>query len=318
MMSFFKSNSGTPLGLAPNKREYDLPFHDDHANRFLTLLIGLMTYLAILSASAGLVLTDMAGRWVSGLEHHMTIEIPSMDDNGVRYTADQRKSRQEKVDAILNAEGSIVDRQVKTPKDVGKLVEPWLGSDDKVLGQIDLPTLISITLAASDNDDDIPDRLRRAVVTIAPDIRLETHQGWLADVLRLTRTLSFSAYLIGAITALTTITAVGGAVRARMAAFHEQLEILHLIGAADDYIARQFQRHAFQISLMGAGAGFMASMVTLMMVDQLAGSVDLSLVPALILSKFAFLFLLSIPILVAVLTITTTRFTVLKTLGDMP
>ncbi len=319
MIQFFSRKAGrSPLGLAPNKREYDLPFHDDAANRFLILLIGLMTYLAILSASAGLVLTSMAGRWVSGLEHHTTIEIPGSDQNGVRYTDDQRQARITGVNIVLNRIGDIVDSQIKTPKEVGKMVEPWLGSDDKVLGQIDLPTLISVTFEKNDSAKNMSDQLRNDLLAIAPDIRVETHQGWLGDVLRLTRTFSFSAYLIGFITALTTITAVGGAVRARMAAFHEQLEILHLIGAADEYIARQFQRHAFQVSLLGAGVGFIGAMLTLMIIDQLAGSIDLSLVPSLLLSEYSFLFLLIIPALLVVLTVVTTRMTVLRSLGEMP
>ena len=318
MIQSFLRPASTPLGLAPHKREYDLPFHDDHANRFLILLIGLMTFLAILSASAGLVLTSMAGRWVTGLEHHMTIEVPSLDANGVPYDETQRKTRLAGVDALLNKEGDIVDRAVKTPKEVGKLVEPWLGSDDKILGQVDLPTLISITLANKNNEDDVFARLSQGVAAIAPDIRIETHQGWLADVLRLTHALSFSAYLIGLITALTTVTAVGGAVRARMATFHEQLEILHLIGATDGYIARQFQRHAIQVSLIGAGAGFIGAMLTLLLIDQLAGTIDLSLVPALLLSQSSFLFILSIPVMATLLTVATTRWTVLKTLRDMP
>lgn len=308
-------SSSPRLGLAPKVRDYDLPFHDDRANRFLVMLIGLMTYMAILAAAAGLVLTGMGTRWSSDLARHMTIEIPSVDAKGKTYDDATQTNRVTQVLTLVGRHVSEDSITVKSPADVGKLVEPWLGASEKILGQVPLPTLISIeSITAPDFIED----LRDSLVAVAPDIRVETHQGWLDDVLRLTRTLSFAAYLIGFITAITTVSAVSGAVRARMAAYHEQLEILHLMGAADDYISRQFKRHALQLALSGAGTGFILSMVTLVIIDQLAGSVQLAMVPSLILNQTYFWILLVIPLLTCALTVTTTQFTVSQSLKEMP
>ncbi len=304
------------LGLAPEKREYDLPFHDDRAGRFLILLIGLMTYLAILSGAGGMVLTSMAARWSTGLANHMTIEVPVLDQNGTHLTNAQH---QEKITALhtwLVANPAVRTVKVEDPAAVAKLVEPWLGSDQKILGQMPLPALLSVTLIGDTGKVIGP--LQIGIQNIVPTAKIETHQSWLNDVLRLTSTLSFAAYLIGLITTVTTVSAVSGAVRARMAAFHEQLEILHLIGASDEYITRQFQKHALQLSFMGAGIGFLLAMMTLVLIDNLAGTVDLALVPALILSGKAFIILLAIPILTCLITVFTTRLTVLQTLQDMP
>lgn len=316
-MSLFKSaHRHKRLGIAADRHDYDLPFHDDRANRFLILLIGLMTYLALLAAAAGLVLTGMADRWNTGLANHLTIEIPGVGPNGARLTPEQHQEKTEQIRTLLNREGLIKDMSVQTPTAVGKLVEPWLGASDKILGQVPLPTLITVVTV-----DDTPASLKQLkdqIARLSPDIRVETHQSWLQDVLRLTDTLSFAAYLIGLITAVTTVSAVAGAVRARMTAYQEQLEILHLIGAADDYITGQFGRHAWQLSMSGAGAGFILAMITFIVIDQLAGAVELTLVPSLILSQYAFILLLFIPILTCLITVFTTRYTVKKTLEEMP
>jgi cell division transport system permease protein len=306
----------TRLGIASETNDYDLPFRDDRANRFLLLLIGLMTYLAILSAAAGMVLTSMAERWNTGLANHLTIEIPGVDARGQRLTAEQHQERVEQIRAALDRDGLVVDLQVKPPSAVAKLVEPWLGSDQTMLNQVPLPTLVTVMVA--DGGPNAAAAIQEKLAAIAPDLNVENHQSWLGDVLRLTETLSFAAYLIGFITAITTISAVAGAVRARMTAYHDHLEILHLIGASDFYIARQFQRHSLQLSLAGAGAGFMMAMLSLMALDQLAGSVDLTLVPALILSPRSFLLLLAIPVIVCLITVATTRFTVRQALEEMP
>lgn len=304
------------LGIAQEKREYDLPFHDDRANRFLLLLIGLMTYLALLSGSAGMVLSNMADRWTSGLSNKITIEVPTMDASGAKLTDAQQKDRLNSIEAILKGESDITNTIVQTPAEVGKLVEPWIGSGDMVLGQIPLPSLITVEI--EEDDPNLPARVQGAITKVVPDARVETHESWLNDLLRLTGTLSFASYLIGFITAVTTIMAVAGAVRARMAAHHEQLEILHLIGATDEYITRQFQKHALQLSFIGAAVGFVSAMLTLMMIDQLAGAVELTLIPSLILSGRAVFILLTIPVLACLITVLTTRITVLQSLQEMP
>jgi cell division transport system permease protein len=45
------------------------------------------------------------------------------------------------------------------------------------------------------------------------------------------------------------------AMRATLAANHDVLEVLHLIGARDGFVARQFQAHAVRLSLRGALLG---------------------------------------------------------------
>ena len=50
-------------------------------------------------------------------------------------------------------------------------------------------------------------------------------------------------------------TAVGFATRGAMAGAREIIEVLHFVGAADSYIAGQFQEHFFRLGLRGAGIG---------------------------------------------------------------
>ena len=50
-------------------------------------------------------------------------------------------------------------------------------------------------------------------------------------------------------------TAIGFATRGAMAGAREIVEVLHFVGAADSYIAGQFQGHFFRLGLKGAGIG---------------------------------------------------------------
>lgn len=314
MLNRFKKSSER-LGLAPTTRDYDLPFDHDPANRFLVMLIGFMTYLAVFAATSGLVLTGMGDRWTTDLARHMTIEVPSVDDKGKTIGEAVQQDRITKVLTVVGRSVSEDDITVKSPREVGKLVEPWLGGDEKILGQVPLPTLISVSM---DADAGVVDQLKSALADIGPDIRLETHQGWLDDVLRLTGTLTWLAYLIGIVTAVTTVSAISGAVRARMAAYAEQLEILHLMGATDDYITRQFQKHALSVAVMGAGVGFVCAIFTMTVLGQWVGDSQSSMVPTIGIDRPSVLALVSIPIFACTLTVLATRLTVMKHLKEMP
>lgn len=307
------------LGIATEKREYDLPFNDDHANRFLMTLIALMTFLALLAAAGGLSLSNMTARWTAGLSNRVTIEIPGMDANGAPQPDAIQQQRQRDIESALRRLPGVVDVTTRPTAEVAKLVEPWLGTDGTLLGQVPLPVIMTVETDFDGKDTQAQiDKLRRSVTAVVPEAHIDTHEGWLHDLLRLTGALSFAAYLIGLITAVTTVMAVAAAVRSRMSAHHEQLEILHLIGATDEYICRQFQRHALQLSFIGAGGGFVGALATLALIDKLAGAVDLNLLPNLVLSSSAILMIMAIPALACLITVIATRLTVLQSLRDMP
>ena len=50
-------------------------------------------------------------------------------------------------------------------------------------------------------------------------------------------------------------TAIGFATRGAMAGNREIIEVLHFVGAADSYIARQFQGHFLRLGFKGAAIG---------------------------------------------------------------
>jgi cell division transport system permease protein len=53
------------------------------------------------------------------------------------------------------------------------------------------------------------------------------------------------------------------ATRGAMAGNREVVEVLHFVGANDDYIAREFQRRFFELGLRGAAIGAGAALLTI-------------------------------------------------------
>ena len=160
--------------------------------------------------------------------------------------------------------------------------------------------------------------LARRLKDIAPQARLDTHENWLSDVLRFTGALNFAALLVTLVIGITTVVAVGGAVQSRMAIYREELELLHLMGASDNYISKQLQRYIFIVALQGAAIGTAVGAVILMIIGFLAGRMDISLIPDFSLSVAQIIMLLLLAPLIAFLGMHTARHTVLRALALMP
>lgn len=303
------------LGIARGKRRYDLPLGKSAGSGFLRLLIGLMTVLAILGLAASFALGEMTDRWSSGLENRMTVEIPAEGADGVLIAQGEVEAMTAKVLSALDSHPAIVEATAMSEADVKALIAPFLG-EDLVMDSIPLPGLISVTVQDGAEIDTalLQSRLRR----IAPQARIDTHESWLNDVLRFTGALQFAAILLMLIIGITTLVAVAGGVRSKMAVHKEELELLHLMGAADAYIARQFQRHAMILGFEGGLAGAVAGGLLLFSISWLSGEMGVTLLPDFSLSAVQKAALALMPAFIALLAVVTARLTVLRTLSGMP
>lgn len=215
------------------------------AGRFLPWVLALMVFLASLAAVAALSLDDAIRRWDAGVRGALTVEIPwaaSPPLDGQAAAALE----------VLRSTAGIAEARLLERDELARLLVPWLGADAP-LDDLPLPALIDVTLAA-DQPADLA-LLRRRLAEAVPAAILDDHQAWLGRLLRLARGVQVAAAGTVALIALAMGAVVVLAMRATLAANRDVLEVLHLIGARDSYVARQFQAHAVRLSLRGALIG---------------------------------------------------------------
>ncbi|MCB1580831.1 MAG: permease [Rhodospirillales bacterium] len=303
------------LGVGERKGGYDLPLHKSAGSHFLVLLVGLMSFLAMMALSATMVLGGVTRHWSSGLKNKVTIEIPAQKPGGVLRSAVEIKELGLSVEALLTANPNIKALHILEKNDIHGLVSPWLG-DDVVLDELPLPGLVSAELHVRNKDK--LESIEKALAEIAGDIRLDTHESWLEDILRLAGTLKLSALIVTLIIGATTIVAIAGAIRSRMAEHKADIELLHLMGASDLYITKQLQRHAVVLTLKGALIGVLSGLMILLMLSAFGGSGEGATIPSMHLSTSQIIILLLLPGLIALIASQTARVTVLRVLGQMP
>ncbi len=296
-------------------RDYDMPLEKSEDSNFLILLIGLMSFLAVLAGCGTLALNSMAHRWSSGLENKITIEIPVETKDGHLLSEDTVKKETLKIAHGLENHPTIKTSTILDASDIQDLLSPWI-SNGLILDDIPLPGLIAVELKQSDKSTLI--KLEKDISNISPYANMETHHEWLSDLIHFTNTLKSLALFITLTITITTLIAVIAGIRARLAIHKKEVELLHSMGASDIYIARQFQRHAMIIGIKGALIGTVFGMVIttlLMFMSTHSGS---SLIPEIRISTGAILLLLTIPAFACILSATTARITVLRSLSKMP
>lgn len=303
------------LGTIQSKRQYDLPLDKSAGTNFLILLIALMTFLIVMALAGSLAMQTLTNKWSSGLENKATIEIPAEKSDGSLRTNSQIKDFTAQTARMLKDSNDIADFNILSDKDIAELVSPWLGND-MVLDEIPLPQLISVEFKKA--TPDAIDRLTQSLAIINDNIRLDTHEGWLIQLLRMINTFQFAGAFIVAVIAITTITAIAGGTRSRMAIHRADIELLHLMGASDEYITRQFQRHALILAAKGSAIGTVAALITLIVISavQISSLSSGTINEYINLAKIAIL--LFTPLAACLVAVSTARITVLRELGQMP
>lgn len=292
-------------------RPIDIPFDRDGSGRFLPWLIALMVYLAALAASGGLALERALESWDRGLAGALTIELPPAKDPGARDLDLALK-------AIRAAPGVLAARPLGRDE-IAKLLEPWLGA--ALPQDLALPRLIDVRIDPAHGPD--PAALAALVEKAAPGAVVDDHRLWLGRLASLVRSTEATAIaillLIGAASVLTVIFTT----RTGLSVHRDVIELLHLMGAGDGYIAAQFDRQALRLGLAGGALGIALALATLFLLGRAGEAAailgeDAATLPRLGLAAWDYAALAALPVAAAFLAMVTARLTVLRALAHMP
>lgn len=292
----------------------DLPLNRDASARFLPWIIAFMTYLCVIAVAAALTVDRVAERWRQGLAGNLTVELPFAPDLETEKRAEQLDQAME----LVTGTPGITGATVLEDSQIAALLEPWLGPDAAQL-DVPLPTMIAVT-RRTDATVDLPD-LKAKLRQIVPGAEVDDHGDWVSDALGFLRSLQALAAALSALALAAAALTVIFVTRTGLATHRGVIEVVHLIGAPDGYIARQFQAQALKLGILGGivGLGFAAATVLgigrviaySLGVANAGMSFDFHLLP------WQWVVLGALPLVVALLAMFTARRTVMRSLTRM-
>lgn len=289
-------------------RRSDLPLDKDALSQFLPWLIAFMVFLAVIAMGGMLALQTVSARWDKGISGTLTVQITPVDDPAKDF------ERLQAVLAVLAETPEIARYESLDDDRLMQLLQPWLGPT-AAARDLPIPRLIDVELKEKATLD--AQTLVKRLQARVPGVAIDDHRVWLDRMVRLIHTVQALASAVLAFIALATVGTVVFTTRTGLAIHREAIEVLHLIGAQDSYVARQFAGRALGLGLKGGIIGLMLALPTLLGIGYLAEQMDSSLIPTIRLGPAHWTVLGALPLVVAGIATVTARLTVLRTLRRM-
>lgn len=286
----------------------DLAIDVDPARRYLPWLMAMIVFLAVLALAGMMGVGAATARWDSGLKGTATVQLPPSPSA-------KGEGRVEKVLAVLHDTPGVISARPLDRGEAAALLEPWLGPGAHNPG-LPLPRLIDVRIRA-DAPPDMPGLAAR-LADAAPGTVIDDHRQALERLIALARSVELVALIVVLVVAFAAVAMVVVITRTGLAIHRDGVELLHLIGAEDGYVARQFQGQALELGLKGGVVGLALAAAAVGGLGYMSGQLAPGLVPRLELSPLQWAALGAVPLAVTALAVATARRIVLSALRKLP
>jgi cell division transport system permease protein len=226
------------------------PFLPEREARDVALIfvVAVLCFLACLTAMGVIAADRAAGGWTAQLTGEATVIVRPHGGE----TPDAAAARA--AEALAGTAG-VTEARALEPAKAYDLIRPWLG-DVSDLEDLPVPRLVAVTLDARHPAD--AKRLNAALQAQRIDATVDDHSLWIKDIRGAGRLVRWLGVGVFALIAAAAAAVVAFATRAGLAARRDVVEVLHMAGAEDRFIARLFQvrfaRVAGLAGLIGAGS----------------------------------------------------------------
>ncbi len=268
-------------------------------------MLSLKVYFAVLALAGLIGLENAVTRWHGGAYSVVTVELPA----GATDVAVARA-----IDTMRRTPG-VAEAGELSMAEVAALLEPWLGAEN-VSETLPLPRLIDVVRREGAEVEWTAARARLS--ERVPEARLDTGMTWIDELAGMSRWFQGLAVAIFVLVMAVAVAAVIFATRAGLSIHRGAIEILHVLGAEDDYLARQVQRHAFVLAIRGGAVGLAAAALTVAGAGFLSDRLEAPLLPALSLGPAGWGALVAVPAVTALAAMITARVIVRQDLARLP
>jgi cell division transport system permease protein len=235
------------------RHDGDIVPKDSIAANALVAVVAIMTFLAATTSGGVAMLIGSAGDWKSEIAREMTIQVRPIAGRDIE--ADLTKAAD-----IARATPGVLSVRSYSRVESERLLEPWLGPG-LTLDDLPVPRMIAIRVTPNEEPDIAA--LRQALAHEVAGASLDDHRGWIERMGRMAATAVAGGLAVFALVLAATVLSVAFATRGAMASNRPIVEVLHLVGAKEAYIASQFQRHFLTLGLKGGAIGGGAAMLLL-------------------------------------------------------
>lgn len=295
-------------------RKNDSFTEDEDSSVFMYVLTSIYMYLFIVVLAIVMTINSMASNWEKDIMGSITIQILPIEDENKHVDIKKTQTQTDNVLNFMENVSGVAQVRLLDKETVEKLLTPWLGNKVDI-SLLPIPQLLDIKLK---NDAEINyDEITRGLHKVTPNASIDNHRLWLNKLLKFAASLRNIALAILLMVAVICAFSIYYSARTSLGINIESIEILHIIGANDDYIARHYARNYAKIGFFAGIIGLLIAVPCILLIGKYGLSTGSGLLNGAGLSGYAWALIMITPVFSFFYAMSTSYYTVRRTLEKM-
>ena len=295
-------------------RHRELPLSKDSSNLFLKIMISISVFLFAVTLAGVLAINSMLINWNSSILGSLTVQIIPINSTDKEKAQEETVAQEQRAIAMLEAMPEAAKVTSLSDEQLQRLLRPWLG-DDVEIDDLPMPRLIDVRLkpGVEINFKVLAEKL----ATVAPQASLDNHKLWLNKLINFAAGIKMLALAILVLVICVTSGAIFYTTQTSLGLHRDVIEILHLMGAKDTYIAQQYAFRTAWLGAIGGIIGVLTAIPVIFLIAHLAGQIEGGIINEARLTSGSWATIISLPLFSSLVATQTAYYTVKRTLEKM-
>ena len=277
-------------------------------------MISSAIFLFAVTLAGVLSINSMLNAWNNSILGSLTIQIMPVNNANQEKAREETLLQQDKVLEFLKTLPEVEKARALNDNQLQQLLQPWLG-DGIDISSLPTPRILDIKIKPGAKID-FP-ALAERLAEVSPLASLDNHKLWLDKLIRFADGLKMLALSILVLVIAITSAAIFYTTQTNLGLHRNIIEILHIMGAKDTYVAQQYAKRDAMLGFIGGIFGLVLAIPTIFMIAGLAEQIEGGIISEARLSWESWLMILLLPFFSSVTAMITAYYTVKRTLEKM-
>lgn len=295
-------------------RKQELPLKGDTTSLFLQVIISIAVFIFAITLSGVLAINSILENWNQSILGSLTVQIMPVNDTNHEKAAAETLAYQDKAIEFLQTVDGIIKVTPLNDKQLKNLIQPWLG-DGVNIDNLPMPRIIDVKLEHNADIDFA--RLAQDLSVASPQASLDNHKLWLSKLIRFADGLKLIAMTVLLLVLGISTGAIFYTTQMSLGLHRYIIEILHIMGAKDAYIAQQYAKRMAFLGLIGGLFGLLFAIPTIFFIGSLATQIEGGIISEATLNIADWLMIFILPLFAMLIAMITAYYTVKRTLQKM-
>ena len=295
-------------------RKQELPLKGENTSLFLQVIISIAVFIFAITLSGVLSVDSMISSWNKSILGSLTVQIIPVNDTDKEKARAETLAYEEKAVDFLKSVNGVTKVTPLSDEQLNELLLPWLG-DGVDISELPAPRIIDVRISP-DADFDFA-QLAKDLAAASPQASLDNHKLWLNKLIAFADGLNLIATTILLLVSAITSGAIFYTTQMSLGLHHHIIEILHIVGAKDAYIAQQYAKRMAFLGFIGGIIGLFFAVPAIFFIGNLALAIEGGIITEAGLNFGDWAVILLLPLFSMLIAMLTAYYTVKKTLKKM-